>query len=274
MTVNVARPRGRARPAAAPTAEATSIAIGEIQQTVFSCPSCNRPLAIGSGRCPGCGSRLLMGVEARRASVFVALGLLVGLGFGVGGTSIALSIGREAREAQIAAAAALAAAPDGPVATSRPAATAAAGPTAGGGAGTGATAAGAGGVPAIARSAIGQAVALDERLATSATALAAAVGAQSFDPVEVAAILRSLSGDAVFGLQLVNHIGSWDGGVQLDADLTGFYTAIQQTAAEGMSASIRNEAAYRAAADRMLGVLAGLEALDADLRAAAGISER
>ena len=269
MTVNVAGRRSRATKAATPPAEGAPLATGEIEQTVFSCPACSRPLAIGSRRCPGCGSRLVMGVQARRASVFIGLGLLLGLGFGVGSTSIALSIGREAREAEIAAAAAaaaLAAMPaEHPVATASPAPT----PSVGSGTGPGSGSSGAGGVPAIAKSAIGQAVALDERLATSASALSTAAAASTFDTVEVAAILRTLSGDAVFGLQLTSHIGSWEGGTQLDSDLTSFYTAIRQTAAEGLTASIRNEAAYRAAAERMLDVLIRLDALHLDVQAAA-----
>ena len=47
-----------------------SIAIGEIDQTIFDCPSCSRPLALGDRRCPGCRTRLLHGVQrwARRPS--------------------------------------------------------------------------------------------------------------------------------------------------------------------------------------------------------------
>jgi hypothetical protein len=267
MTVNVARRRGRAHGSAESGAEAP-ITIGELEQTVFPCPSCNRPLAIGANKCPGCGTRLLMGVQAKRASVFVGVGLLVGLMVGGGVTTVSSALNRPARDAEIAAAAAaaaLAAAADTkPVATSQPIATAGTGTSSGTG-GTGTT----GGVPAITRSAIGQAAAVDSRLSASAAALATATSAASFDTVEVSAILRSMSGDAVFGLQLTTHIGAWSGGEQVGDDLTAMYTAIQQTAAEGLTASIRNEPAYRAAATKMLKVLTGLETVDAGVRAAA-----
>ena len=43
-------------------ASSESLAIGEIDQTVFDCPRCSRPLAVGTRRCPGCRTRLMAGV--------------------------------------------------------------------------------------------------------------------------------------------------------------------------------------------------------------------
>jgi hypothetical protein len=267
MTVNVAGRRARA-PRKAEAGSEAPIAIGEFEQTVFSCPACNRPLALGVGRCPGCGTRFLMRVELRRASILIGLGLLVGLTVGGGLTAASLALDRPAREAEIAAAAAAAAlagvgTDTDRVATSRPIAT----PGTGGssGSGSGATS----GIPAITRSALGQAAAVDGRLASSAIVLAAATSAADFDAIEVSAILRSLSADAVFALKLTPHIASWSGGQQVSDRLAAFYTEVQRTAAEGLTASIRNEAAYRLAATTMLGVLGGLAELDADVRAAA-----
>jgi hypothetical protein len=265
MTVNVAGRRGRASRKTETAAE-PPIAIGEIEQTVFLCPGCSRPLAFGVRRCPGCGTHLVMRVELKRASAFVVMGLLAGFAVGGGLTAASFALDRPAREAEIAAAAAAAAlaaaeaAEPDPVATSKPLETPATGSS-----GSGAT----GGVPAITRSALGQAVTVDGRLASSAAALVAASGAGNFDTIEVAAILRSLSADAVFGLQLTSHIGAWSGGAEVGAALTSFYTAIQDTAAEGLTASIRNEAAYRAASTKMIQLLGGLAPLDESLRAAA-----
>ena len=266
MTVNVAGRRGRASRSPDAAAEAP-LSIGELEQTVFLCPGCSRPLAFGVRRCPGCGTHLVMRVELKRASAFVVMGLLAGVAVGGALTAASFALDRPGRDARIAAdaaAAALAAAAaetdTDPVATARPLATPATDP------GTGTTT----GIPAITRSAIGQALTVDGRLAASATALAAAAGARTFDTVEVAAILRSLSGDAVFGLQLTPHIGAWKGGAEVSGALTTFYTSVQDTAAEGLTASIRNEAAYRAASTKMLQLLAGLGALDGSLRSAAG----
>ena len=89
MTVDAARRSRRRTPVAGRDSEpyiapATSIAIGEIGQTIFECPSCARPLALGVGRCPGCGTRLVRGVALGKASAFIAIGLAVGLLAGAG----------------------------------------------------------------------------------------------------------------------------------------------------------------------------------------------
>lgn len=263
MTVNVARRRAAA--IATPSTEAPT-AIGEFEPTTFACPACTRPLAIGARRCPGCGTRFIMRVELRRASLFIGFGLLVGLMVGGGLTAVTSAVDRSAREARIAAdaaAAALAAVEASHTDTgapARPVVTAAPEP------GTGGTS----GIPAISRSAIGQALAVDARLASSATALAAAAGARTFDTVEVAAILRSLSADAVFGLQLTSHIGAWSGGTEVGSALGAYYTAVRDIAAEGLTASIRNDVAYRSASTKMIQLLADLEGLDGSLRTVAG----
>jgi hypothetical protein len=124
--------------------------------------------------------------------------------------------------------------------------------------------------PGLTRSALVEAAALHTRLATSSATLVAAVGSGPFDTLTVSGILRATSGDAVIGLQLAPVIGAWSGGETLSADLRAFYLAVQATAAEGLSASIRNETAYRAAAEKMIALLGGLEAVDAQLRDVAG----
>jgi hypothetical protein len=78
-----------------------------------------------------------------------------------------------------------------------------------------------------------------------------------------------MSADAVYGLQLTAHIGAWSGGATLSDELAAFYTAIKDTAAEGLTASIRNEAAYEAASVGMLVLLGSLSDLDAGVLAAA-----
>ncbi len=255
----------------------TPIAIGEIDQTVFSCPGCNRPLALGARRCPGCATRLVMRVEVRRASVFIGLGLIAGLAVGGVLTATSFLVDQPARDAAIAkaaAAAALASVPQAP-ASQAPVATAGTGSSNGNGNGNG-NGAGAGsgsgavtGVSALTRSAIGQAAAIDARLVTSAVALQTALAAPAFDAVAVSQLLRTMSADAVYGLQLTTHIGAWDRGKALSAELAGFYTAIKDTAAEGLTASIRNQAAYEAAAGAMLNLLQTLPAVDASVIAAA-----
>jgi hypothetical protein len=95
MTVNVARrTRRRATPPAPPSINSTptpqpapepvytsadTFRIGEIEQTVFDCPNCRRPLALGARRCPGCQTRLVNGVVLTKVGMFVAGGLTIGI---------------------------------------------------------------------------------------------------------------------------------------------------------------------------------------------------
>ena len=106
-----------------------SLSIGEIEQTVFSCPSCQRPLAMGARKCPGCKTHLVAGVGLTNASGFVALGLAVGLaiaGVAAGMGALSDNLARDAEvNARVAAALAAAeAAHPVPFATTGPLATA------------------------------------------------------------------------------------------------------------------------------------------------------
>ena len=241
---------------------AESLAIGEIDQTVFACPACARPLPLGARHCPGCGTRLILGVQAQRASLFAGVGLAAGIVLSGLLGAVVSAFDSAGRDAEIAAAAALDAANALPSIAPTAAPTASPAPSVA----TGSTST----VPALSRSALGQAAAVHERLATSSSILAAALAEERFETLPVSQVLRSLSADAVVGLQLTPVIGGWSGGTALSADLRAFYLAIQETAAEGLSASIRNDAAYQAAAEEMTEVLAGLGAMDAKLRGVAG----
>ena len=56
-----------------------ALAIGQDEQEIFNCPGCGRPLALGTRRCPGCRTLLVMEVRLRRVARFVGLGLAIGL---------------------------------------------------------------------------------------------------------------------------------------------------------------------------------------------------
>jgi hypothetical protein len=257
MTVNVARRRNRRRtpqlPPELPVTE--SIAIGEINQTVFDCPSCGRPLVLGTKRCPSCGTRLILGVATSKASILAGLGLAVGL---LAGGLIGFTVSR----AMVAAPAVTAVLPSAPpaiaggVASSKPTQVPSVAPSAAQ-------------IPTISRSALFQAISLNKRLATGATALQASLAARAFDAALVAQTLRAISGDSVFGQQLAGRLGDWPAYGSLGKDLTTFYDAVHTTAIEGLVASVRDEAAYRSAAKAMLDVLKGLSAVDAEAQSVA-----
>ena len=271
MTVDAARRTRRRTPAPSldpepMVAPAASIAIGEIDQTIFECPSCSRPLALGVHRCPACGTRLIAGVALGKASAFVVVGLAVGLVSGVaGGMLFGLTHAAPA-------AAAIAAHPSGPPVTG----------STGGGTGGGPTPPAAtpsvaptpaptdpAGMPPVTRTALTQVVGTNERLAESEAALRAALRASAFDASGVAQILRSLSADSVFGQQVAVRIEAWSGSSALGGRLDTFYSAVHGTAADGLLASVQNKGAYRNAATAMIKLLDGLPALDAEIRLAA-----
>ncbi|HEX5825607.1 MAG TPA: hypothetical protein VFY18_14205 [Candidatus Limnocylindrales bacterium] len=261
MTVNAAR-RTRRRtsvpkpePIVAPT---ESLAIGEINQTVFDCPKCARPLAIGVSRCPGCGTRLVLGIPLAKVSIFVSGGVAIGIAVGAV-FSFGLGIGR-----------AVAATP--PATTSlpsQPTVPAGGGPTA---TPTPTTVPGTGGttdMPPITRSALTQALGVNGRLGAGADALRASLAARDFDASAVAQTLRSMSADSVFGQQLASRLTSWPSSTSLGGNLDALYDSVHQSATEWLVASVRDEKSYRSAATAMLDVLSGLAAIDAEARALA-----
>jgi hypothetical protein len=270
MTVNAAR-RARRR-AAASTPEATpapleSLAIGEIDQTVFDCPNCSRPLAIGVRRCPGCGTRLAMGVPLSKASVFVVVGLMVGFLAG-GGAGLLVGLDRStatAKDGALPSAAPVASSFAG--STSVPVASVAPIPSA---APTNATA-----LPVSIQAALAQASTMDRRFAAAGTALAGTLAARTFDASAVAQTLRSMSADSLYASQVAQRLSGWPDTEALGGDLGTSYGRIHEVAEGALIASVRNEAAYRAAARTMLDELAALRTADArlvELAAADGVT--
>jgi hypothetical protein len=277
MTVQaVRRPRRRGPAASAAqdqmSAPSASFAIGEIDQTIFDCPACSRPLALGARRCPGCGTRLVRGVTLGKASLFVALGLVIGLLAGsAGGLLLGLSRAAVAPPAQAATPpsadpATGANASGHPISTviapsASPAAASATAPLA---------TAPAVSVPPVTAAAFGQVLAMNGRLADSRTALKTALKAAAFDPTAVAQILRSISADSIFGQQVAGQVSAWSGSSAVGAQLETFYGAVHEAAAGGLVASVRNQAAYRSAASAMVTLLGELRTVDAAVREVAG----
>jgi hypothetical protein len=268
MTVNVARRRAKA---AGGGTDRSDGPIGEIGQTLFGCPACGRPLAIGVRRCPSCSARLVMGVRAGRAAMFVTIGLIVGVAFGGGLAATLTAIRLPERDAEVARAVAAAVLAGAAQAQAQAQAQAAASaiPHA-----TPAIAAGSGSsgtgtsvtIPANSASALTQALILNARLSDSTAALRAALAAPKFDAQEVSQLLREASANSVIGLQLAESLNAWSGGTAVGGRMATFYTAIQATAAEGLGASIRNDPAYRRAATSMVALLAGLGPMDDQAR--------
>ena len=223
------------------------IAIGEPDANIFNCPSCARPLATGAQRCPGCGTRLILATPARRVGIFVSAGLVIGLLFGF---SFAAAMGAMSAPRTGSTATPVPTIASGPIATVPVIIGQTPGPT----------------VPAVSRAALGQAAALHTRLLDGEANLRLLLRAQNLDGAAVADTLRSLAADAAFGQDLATRLGQWQDASALALDLANLYGSVRATSREALGASITNDPAYRAAAQKMITVLGEVDALDVRLR--------
>lgn len=268
MTVNVVR-RARRRastttPSSSP-AGTSSFAIGELDQTVFDCPSCSRPLALGARRCPGCRTRLLNGVTLGKVSGFVALGVALGLLLAVGG-GFAFGMSRPGIATSAVEATASPSPSVNPTASPSTPATTAPQPST---SVTAATTIDPSGITPLARSSLEQSIGLNDRLVAAEAGLRTALAARTFDASAVAQILRMTSADSFFGGQLAERLASWPGSTVVGSQLATFYGSLHDIAGQGLVASVQNDAAYRAAAASMVKELAGVQSIDAAVRAVA-----
>lgn len=221
--------------------------IGEVDANIFNCPACARPLGAGASRCPGCGSRLIAGVQAPRALGFIASGLVVGLL--VGGGAMA---GVSALSQRTAATDTTPVASAAPIASVAPVASAA--PVVDPG------------VASSALSALRQSALLNQRLVVDGGRLSTALAAAAPSSAEISRILRSLAASASFGDRIAPDLGDWSEASGLSTGLTEFYAAIGSTARDGLANALSNTDAYVLAAQQMQVVLEGLTGLDAEAR--------
>lgn len=207
---------------------------------------------MGARRCPGCGTRLVAGVQLTKALLFTVLGLVLGLVVGGAGVGL-LGLGRSAT-------------PTGPVANAGGSAapSASAGPSS-----TPSVTAVPTDVPLLSRTAIVQAVTVNSRLAASARALSVALARKPFDAGIVAQALRTISAESVYATELAAIVSGWPDSAQVGAELTSLYGSVHDSAAAALNASVRNATAYRDAARAMVATLAQLAPVDAEIRALA-----
>lgn len=226
--------------------------ITDDQPEVLSCPACGRPLESVTGRCPGCGTHLVLAVQAKRAGVFTSFGVVIGLL--VGAAAMGMVAGATRSDATAVGA-------RGQTGTqpSQPTPAGQVPPA----------------IPSVARSAITQSVVINGRLVASLTGLRTELTAATFDTVAVAQALRALAADAQFGDSLAPQLARWPAAARLSAELASFYGSIRSTAREGLSASLTNAAAYQDAGTKMVAQFAVLPALDGltqQLAAEAGVT--
>ncbi len=240
---------GRRGPRMAP-----SLPIGEIDANIFACPACSRPLGSGTRRCPGCGTRLIAGVKATRATALVGVGGLAGTLLGAGLFAAVSLVNTPPAEALVVPPPAVATPSQAPL-PSAPAPVA--GPA----------------IPSSALSALRQSTLLNQRVISDADRLAAALATAKPSGSQIAPILRSMASTATFGQRLAPTVGGWDQAKVVSTNLVAFYAAISRTADEGLSSSLSSSAIYIAAGERMLEIVAGLDALDGAARTLAASAD-
>ncbi len=255
----------RFRGTAGPPATEHEVLIGASADRTFACPTCTRPLVLGQGRCPGCGSLLVAGVLVRTALFLVLVGSVVGM---MGGAVIAgVAMGPRLAAAEAAQAAAFAAAT--PIATS-PAAV----PSAPAGAGAPSSApAGAvtdAGLPRGVMAGLLQVASVNDRLARSVATLTTLLADRRSGAGDIAPVLRKIAADARSGGQAASLLTPWSPATALAADAARLYAAAAASATSGLAAPLSDDAAYVSAGRRMLMALAPLAEVDAVTRAVAG----
>ena len=239
------------------------LAIGEADANIVDCPSCARPLARGSHRCPGCGTRILAGIRATTASAFLAAGLVAGLFVGAGATAAAMLLTRP-----------VAVAPADPIAAPGVAPLASSAPIASDPVASPPAPALDPAIPASAVSALRQSVLVDQRLLADGARLAAALDAPKPVAVDIARALRAIGASAAFGDRIAPDVADWPAAGAVSASLAEFYATVGATAREGLTPSLTNARAYIAAGTAMLAVLDALSGIDGarrDLAASADL---
>lgn len=223
-----------------------SLAIGETGANVFECPGCARPLEHGTRRCPGCGTRFMLGVAGRRAASILAIGALFGALVGGSATAAIITIsGAGARPAAVVTPSAAPIATPGVVATLAPVEV---------------------GVPHAAVSALSGTAVVNGRITVDAETLTAALAKPGASSIEIARALRSLAADAALGIDLAGRLGPWTEATDVQADLDAFYRSMADTARSALRASFADPAAYRSSGAQMVTVLEMLGEVDAASR--------
>jgi hypothetical protein len=261
MAISTARRRGRAVPAVSvapePDLPPEPLPIGLPDLDVANCPVCGRPIAVGAWRCPGCSTRLLLGVPARRAATFVVVGLVAGLLLGGGATAAVVDRGASGDPNGQQAGIGLPPASGSPGASSGPGSSVAVSPIAS----VAPSPVPSTGVPSQAAAAIRQLVVTNDRLASRASELRAELAAPAFDSFAVATTLRAMTADAVVGRGLVPLAEAWPVATSTARDLDDYYALVGATAGETLASSLSDPAAYKAGAQAMLDLLGRLDPL-------------
>jgi hypothetical protein len=259
MTVDITQPEttGKSRRRRPGSDE---VPIGEADENIFECPSCRRPLSVGTHRCPTCRTHIIAGIRVSKAAGFIAIGLFVGSVLGGGTVGV---LGSSGSPAAVTTATTGTEPLPSTAALPSPVAPATAVPSASGPAADPA-------VPATAIGALRQTAILNQRIVDDAARLAAALAVKHPTTADIAPALRALSADASVGARLVPGLAPWAAAADVSEQLGAFYDAVGTTARDGLEVSLQYPAGYVSAGRRLLKVVDGLADIDASSRELAG----
>src|SRR5450432_2607276 len=195
-----------------PPTETTPMIGDETQGGYVSCPTCGRPVADGLVRCSGCGTRILLGVAASRALLFLTTGAVLGLL--VGGLSVGSILNASRAPAAAAAAAAHPANPSPGLSAATPLPSSVRST-----------------VDPLAASALRQVASTNQQLLLSLGSLRHELRANPFDTAAVAATLRVISASATYGTSVVGYLSAWPEAAALQGELGQFYAQVGAVAA-------------------------------------------
>ena len=228
---------------------ADATAIGA-ETALFDCPTCSRPLPVGTSRCPQCGTRLIGRRTARRVGTMAAAALVAVVAVAVGISAVLAMSGGSSGTATVPSTAPSASGPTGTATPSVAVTPAPATP----------------GIPAGAAVALSGTTLVNTRITQDGTALARVLADKGSSTIDVARAIRVVAADAQQGLDMTGRLAPWTEAATVAAQLDAFYRNLADTARDALRASLIDDRTYRQAGARLVTDIRKVEEVDAASR--------
>jgi len=228
---------------------ADASAIGA-ETALFDCPTCSRPLPVGTSRCPQCGTRLIGRRTARRVGTMAAAALVAVVAVAVGISAVLAMSGGSSGTATVPSTAPSASGSTGTATPSVAVTPAPATP----------------GIPAGAAVALSGTTLVNTRITQDGTALARLLADKGSSTIDVARAIRVVAADAQQGLDMTGRLAPWTEAATVAAQLDAFYRNLADTARDALRASLGDDRTYRQAGARLVTDIRKVEEVDAASR--------
>jgi hypothetical protein len=220
------------------------------ETALFDCPTCSRPLPVGTGRCPQCGTRLIGRRTARRVGTMAAAALVAVVAVAAGITAVLAMSGGSSGTATVPSTAPSASGPSGAATPSVAVTPAPATP----------------GIPAGAAVALSGTTLVNTRITQDGTALARVLADKGSSTIDVARAIRVIAADAQQGLDMSGRLAPWTDAATVAAQLDAFYRNLADTARDALRASLTDDRTYRQAGARLVTEIRKVDDIDAASR--------